>query len=385
MNDTILLLLLQILKTMNKYLIILAVLIFGYSSFAQTGSRVVQSIKGKVIDEITNEAVAYTNIGIEGTFYGTASDADGNFELKIPEEMVSSQIFFSALSYKNDTFPVSDLFDREFSIIKLEPLTYDIEDVDVAAQSRVLIRILRMASENTPYNYLGGPFNLVCTFENEKTIDDTVKVTDRAEVLIYDRTGYRNPSKTDAFRMRSYELKKEEPDYSFATGTTNFDELLGLDWVRSATSVLNPALLTTFNLRLENETIVDGKPVWVISFSQEEPTLAGSQDFHATQFSGRITIAKEDYSVIKIEGKGESARHHRQGKNLAVGNSNSNYFEDVTYDFSISYSRLKPDIFSLNKRYRFNGKIVEEKSRLLVNQVQMADVKEITTRNYFAK
>jgi hypothetical protein len=370
---------------MNKYLIILAVLIFGYPSFAQTGSRVVQSIKGKVIDEITNEAVAYTNIGIEGTFYGTASDADGNFELKIPEEMVSRQIFFSALSYKNDTFPVSDLFDREFSIIKLEPLTYDIEDVDVAALSRVLIRILRMASEHTPYNFLGGPFNLVCTFDNEKIIDDTLKVTDRAEVLIYDRTGYRNPSKTEAFKMRNYELRKETPDYSFATGITNFDELLGLDWVRSATSVLNPALLSTFNLSLEDETVVDGKLVWVISFSQDVPTLAGSQDFHATQFSGRITIAKEDYSVIKIEGKGESARHHRQGKNLAVGNSNSNYFEDVTYDFSISYSRLKPDIFSLNKRYRFNGKIVEEKSRLLVNQVQMADVKEITTRNYFAK
>jgi hypothetical protein len=369
---------------MNKYLIILAALIFGYPAFAQTGSRVVQSIKGKVIDEVTNEAVAYTNIGIEGTFYGTASDADGNFELKIPEEMVSRQIFFSALSYKNDTFPVSDLFDREFNMIKLKPLTYDIENVDVAAQSRVLIRILRMASENTPYNFLGGPFNLVCTFDNEKTIDDTVKVTDRAEVLIFDRTGYRNPSKTDAFKMRNYEIKKEEPDYSFATGITNFDELLGLDWVRSATSVLNQALLSTFNLRLEDETVVDGKLVWVISFSQDVPTLAGSQDFHATQFSGRITIAKEDYSVVKIEGNGESAKHHRQGKNLAVGNSNRNYFENVTYDFSITYSKLKPDIFTMNKKYEVNGQNVEEKSRLSVNQVQMADVKEINIREYFA-
>jgi len=370
---------------MNKYLIILAVLIFGYSAFAQTGSRVVQSIKGKVIDEMTNEAVAYTNIGIEGTFYGTASDADGNFELKIPEEMVSRQIFFSALSYKNDTFPVSDLFDREFIIIKLEPLTYDIEDVDVAAQSRVLVRILRMASENTPYNFLGGPFNLVCSFSNEKTIDDTLKVTDRGEVLIFDRTGYRNPSKTDAFKMRNYELKKEKPDYSFATGVTNFDELLGLDWVRSASSVLNPALLATFNLRLEDETVVDGKLVWVISFSQDKPTLAGSQDFHATQFSGKITVAKEDYSVLNIEGSAKSEKHNRQGKFLAVTGSSRDYAEDVTYDFRMAYSKLKPDVFSMNKKYRLNGQRIEETSTLTFNQVQMADLREITTRNYFAK
>lgn len=352
--------------------------------FAQTETRVAQSIKGKVINEITNEAVAYTNIGIEGTFYGTASDADGNFELKIPEEMVSKQIFFSALSYKNDTFPVRSLFEKEFNIIKLEPQTYDIADVDVAAQSRVLIRILRMASENTPYNFLGGPFNLVCTFENEKIIDDTLKVAEKAEALIFDRNGYRQPSKTDAFKTRKYQFKKEDPDYSFSTGITNFDELLGLDWVRSATSVLNPALLGLFTLKLEEESELDGKPVWVISFSQDEPTLAGSQDFHATEFRGKITIAKDDYTVLKIEGTAKSEKQNRQGKFLAVSGSNQNYFEDVAYDFGITYSKLKPEMLSMNKKYRLNGQQIEETSTLLVNQVQMSNIKEITSRDYFA-
>lgn len=369
---------------MNKYVILFLCLAFVRPIFAQTETRVAQSIKGKVINEITNEAVAYTNIGIEGTFYGTASDADGNFELKIPEEMVNKKIFFSALSYKNDTFPVRSLFEKEFSIIKLEPQTYDIADVDIAAQSRVLIRILRMASENTPYNFLGGPFNLVCTFENEKIIDDTLKVAEKAEVLIFDRNGYRQPSKTDAFKTRKYELKKEDPDYSFSTGITNFDELLGLDWVRSATSVLNPALLGLFTLKLEEETERDGKPVWIISFSQEEPTLAGSQDFHATEFRGKITIAKDDYSVLKIEGTAKSEKQNRQGKFLAVTGSNQNYFENVTYDFGITYSKLKPELLSINKKYRLNGQQVEETSTLLVNQVEMANVKEITSRDYFA-
>jgi hypothetical protein len=370
---------------MNRYLFIFLSLVLSYPGWAQTNTRVAQSIKGKVIDQITNEAVAYTNIGIEGTFYGTASDDEGNFELKIPEEMVSKKIYFSALSYKNDTFPVSSLFDKEFIIIKLEPQSYDIENVDIAAQSRVLLRILRMASENTPYNFLGGPFNLACTFENDKTINDTTHVSEKGKVMIFDRNGYKQPSIADAFKMRKYEMNKQKPDYSFATGTTNFDELLGLDWVRSATSVLNPAIVNQFDLALEDETELNGNPSWIISFRQKEPTLAGSQDFHATTFEGKITIAKNDYSVKKIEGSAVSEKHNRQGKSLAVGNSNNNFYEDVTYDFEITYAKLVPQEISLNKKYMFNRQKMEESSRLTVEQVQTTNVKEITSRDYFAE
>lgn len=370
---------------MNRYILILFLLVLSYSVWAQTGSRVAQNIKGKVINRITNEAVPYTNIGIEGTFYGTASDSEGNFELKIPEEMVSKKIYFSALSFKNDTFPVNSLFEREYNIIKLEPQSYDIENVDIAAQSRVLLRILRMASENTPYNFLGGPFNLACTFESNKTINDTTHVSEVAKVTVFDRNGYRQPSKTDAFKMRTYEMNKQNPDYSFATGTTNFDELLGLDWVRSATSVLNPAVLSQFELTLAEEPENDGVPVWIISFMQKEPTLAGSQDFHATFFEGKITIAKDDYSVKKIEGSAVSEKHNRQGKFLAVGNSNTNFYEDVSYNFEITFARLVPQKISLHKKYNFKSQKIEESLQLTVEQVQTANVKEISSRDYFSE
>ncbi|SHF40983.1 CarboxypepD_reg-like domain-containing protein [Mariniphaga anaerophila] len=370
---------------MNKYLIILLTLFFSYNAFSQTETGIAQSIKGKVINDLTNEPVAYTNIGIEGTLYGTASDADGNFELKIPVEMASGQIYFSALSFKNDTFPVQKLFEKEFVVVKLEPQSYDIGDVDIEAQSKVLLRILRMASENTPYNFLGGPFNLVCTYKNEKVTDDTLKTTKNAKVLIYDRTGYKQPSKTDAFKMRKYEITKDKPDYSFSSGITNFDELLELDWVRSATSVLNPGILWRLNLALEDEPEIDGASYWVIAFSQDEPTVGGSQDFHATSFEGKITIAKDDYSVKKIEGMATSDKQNRQGKSLAVGNLNTHYFKDVSYSFEMTYSKLKPESFQLNKTYLFNGKKVEEASQLTVDQVQTTGIKEIATRDYFVE
>ncbi|MFW6289369.1 MAG: hypothetical protein ACOC0R_00260, partial [Mariniphaga sp.] len=165
----------------------------------------------------------------------------------------------------------------------------------------------------------------------------------------------------------------------------NFDELLHLDWVRNASSVLNPALTDHFELALDGEPVIDGKPAWVISFSQKNPTPAGSQDYHATAFKGEITIFADDYTVKEIKVSARSKRHNRQGKFLAVGSNNSNYYEDVAYTFTVTYSKLKPEMMIMDKTYTYKGDRITESSELLIKNVQVQDVKEIVRRDYFAE
>ncbi len=368
-----------------KVLSIITILFFlSLGSMAQQSGKIVKTIKGKVINASTNEPISYTNIGLEGTFHGTASDGEGNFELKIPQELASKNIYFSAVGFKNKQFPVKSLFDKEFNVIKIKSQSYGIEDIDIAAQNMVLIRILRMASENIPYNFIRGPYNLIGTYSNEKTVNNAT-TKQNAEVLIYDHNGYAHPSKEDAFQSLKYSIKKEETDddYRFSTGTTNLDELLELDWVRSATSVLNPALTTGFKLKLEDEPTVNGEEYWIISFKQGQPTLAGSGDFYATGFEGKITINKEDYSVLNIEGKVVSPKNNRQGKALAIGSSNTNYFENVSYDFSIQYETLKPAKIELNKSYTSKGDRISEHSSLKITQVKATNLTQLDSRQYF--
>ena len=344
---------------MKKVIILFVLLISVWAANAQDEGKVVQTIKGKVIDEATNGPVSYTNIGLEGTLYGTASDGEGNFELKIPELLVSKNIFFSAVGFKNKMFPVTSLFDKEFNVVKLQPQSYDIGKIDVAAQSKVLIRILRMASDNTPYNFIGGPFNLICSYEKNTIVDDSVQVAQNAVVTAFDKNGYIKPSQQDAYQSLKYQLKevtKTSADYRFSTGTNNLDDMFGLDWVRTSSSVMNPGLLDDLQLKLDGEPEVDGSACWVISFKQIDPTLSGSGDFYATSFEGKITIEKDDYSVKKIEGKIHSEKNNRQGRGLAVGASNINFQKDVSYDFTVNYSNLKLDYILLNKMYTSGGK-----------------------------
>ena len=370
---------------MTRILLTFISIIISMAATAQSGTQVVKTIKGRIINEATNEPVAYTNIGIEDTFHGTASDDEGNFQLKIPGEMASRQIFFSSVGFQSMKLPVENLFNKEFNIIKLMPQTYDIEKVDVEGRSMVLARILRMASENTPYNYISGPFNLTGNMSVERITGNEQPENKQAELIIYDKTGYRTPSKTDAYKMRAYKVSQQEPDYSFSQSLLNIDEMLELDWVRNASSVLNPSLINTFELELKDEPVIDGKHAWVITFHQENPTFEGSQDFHAIAFKGEITILKADYSVKKIEAAVQSERHNRNGKSLAVGNYNSNYLDDVSYDFKVSYANLKPESFLMNKVYQFKGKSVKERISLEIDNVNVEDVQEITFRDYFAE
>ena len=350
---------------------------------AQTGSKVAHTIKGKVVDASESKPVSYTNIGLEGTLYGTASDAEGNFELKIPEDMVSKNIYFSAVGFKNRQFPVSELFDKDFNVVKLQAQSYDVGNVDVEAQNMVLVRILRMASENIRYNFGDGPFNLHFSYSRKTTINDTINRQTSAEVLVYDQNGYSHPSPIDAFRSRKYRVDKEGKDYSFSTNPLKVDELLALDWVRSASCILSPALLGDFRLSLQSQPTIEGKEFWVIAFRQVLPTPEGSGDYYATSFEGTITIRKEDYTVYNISGKIKAPRNNRQDRSLAIANSNNNYLENVSYEFSVDYRKLLINQIKMNKSYTYKGDKYTENTDMTVARAHANNLVVLNSRDYF--
>jgi hypothetical protein len=370
---------------MKTLTIFLLALCFSITAVAQNSSKVVQTVKGKVVDASSNRPVSYTNIGLEGTYYGTASDAEGNYELKIPEEMVEKDVYFSAVGFKSIQFPVKDLFDKEFNVVKLQAQSYGVDEVDIAAQNMVLIRILRMAAENIKYNYGAGPFNMHCSYNNECTVNNKVQEPQIASVLIYDAKGYSEPSKSDAYVSRKYSVEKEkgDTDYQFSTGLMNIDDLLELDWIRSGACILNPALLNDYTLSLESQPTIDGKEYWVILFSQKKPTLEGSGDFYATAFKGKITINKVDYSVLKIEGEVKSEKNNRQGRGLGLGSSNTNYLTDVSYNFVVDYKDLLLSQVSLSKSYKYEGKSIIGNSVLKVDRAHTNNLTTLETREYF--
>lgn len=367
-------------KTITIFALGLLVSVFAA---AQTGSKVAHTIQGKVVSTESNQPISYTNIGLEGTFYGTASDEDGNFTLKVPEEMVDKNIYFSAVGFQNRQFPVKELFDREFNVVKLVEQSYDVGNVDVEAQNMVLIRILRMASENIRYNFGAGPFNMHCNYSKETTKNDSINTATTASVLIYDKTGYSQPGPLDAYKNRNYRVTLEGSAYSFSENMLKIDELLALDWVRSASGVLNPALLSDYKLALQSQPTIEGEQYWVIAFKQVLPTLEGSGDYYANAFEGSITIRKDDYAVRSISAKAKAPKNNRQDRSLAVAAGNSNYQEEVSYEFTVEYRDLLLNQINLAKSYTFKGDTFRENTVMQVTRAHANNLTVLDNRDYF--
>lgn len=368
---------------MKTILICTFSLLVSAFSFAQTESNLAHTIKGKVVNTESNQPVSYTNIGLEGTFYGTASDQDGNFTLKVPTELVDKNIYFSAVGYQNRQFPVKELFDREFNVIKLRSQSYDVGDIDVEAQNMVLLRILRMASENIRYNFGAGPFNLHCNYSKETTKNDTINTVQTANVLIYDRSGYSQPGPLNAFESIKYRVTTEGSAYTFSENMLKIDELLALDWVRSASGVLNPALLSDYKLALQSQPTIEGEQYWVISFKQIVPTLEGSGDFYASAFEGTITVRKEDYAVRSISVKAKAPKNNRQDRSLAVAADNNNFLENVSYEFSVEYRNLLINQVNLSRNYEYKNESYIENTVLQVTRAHANNLTVINERDYF--
>lgn len=74
-----------------------------------------------------NEKLAYVNIGIKNKNIGTISDKNGQFSIRIHKENKSDSLSFSYLGYKNLTFKISDIIQRNISefILEEEPMFLD--------------------------------------------------------------------------------------------------------------------------------------------------------------------------------------------------------------------------------------------------------------------
>lgn len=297
----------------------------------------VQLVKGRVVDSETQKGIAYTNIGVEGTFFGTASDAEGFFELKIPTEFKNDKLFFSAVGYANLVRNIPELTSKDFVKIQLVEQTYNIDDVDIAAQSRVLFRIIKTAASNIPANFMRGPLGMKIYFEETTKKNSDSASTREAVVNLYDEKGYQSPSITDAFKNRNFkfsQVKKNFESYSIPSGKTGFEELLEMDIARLSNGILNEKLLNDYDLQLEGISQFEGDSVWIISYKTNKADLAHTGDFYATQLDGKIYISKNNYEILRNECIIEAEKNHSHNRSLATKEANET---QVNYHFTATY------------------------------------------------
>jgi hypothetical protein len=371
-----------------KQLIAFTLLLFFFSLFSegQTGTIV---INGQVTDQETSEGIAFVSIGIEGTSQGTATNPEGYFELKVSDELKSKNLYFSAIGFKNISRPIADFIQQPGLVILLVPQAYRIDEINVAAESLVLQRILRTASERIPRNYISGPVNLKLYVENRESIGGESGQSTRTIVNLFDDSGYAKPSWTNAFKNRNYkiaEMHLDDPQTDLSEVATHIDELLEMDIVRLSNTIMNRNLITDYKLKLEAKTRYNSDSVWIISYQALKNDLAHTGSYYPTSFTGKIYIACSDYAVLRNEIHLTESKSGSQGRSLATKIS-----QQIQPQMNITVGYRKTDgkyvLSFINSEKQFTTpqkNRVYRSERMVTLETEKSNPEIIKGRDYFA-
>lgn len=160
-----------------------------------------QIIKGTILDQKTHEIIINASVYFNGSFVGTFSDQNGDFELNV-SHFSSSPLTISALGYYSVT--LTDFSPGKPLIVYLNPKAYEIEEVVIKAKSfaRERARNLKLFREN----FLGTTANAgSCKIINEDDItllleNDTLKAFSSKPLRIDNRgLGYKTTYYLDKF------------------------------------------------------------------------------------------------------------------------------------------------------------------------------------------
>ena len=259
------------------------------------------SIGGKIVDSSNNNPVEFANVGIEGTYMGTASDIDGIFKLSINEKYSDFYAVISAVGYQTKKLKVKELAGSGLLTINLTPVKYGLSQVDIKAESMVLFGILKSAGNLIRQNYVSELFEYSTFYQSEKKPGDRKT---EAVVSVVDATGYGERTYTDAFVNRSYQISEIRRNYEYKPieeGVCNVDLLLLFDIVRVRGNILDSTGLYSFTLKLEDVSTFNGDSVWAISYKNSKLDFSTTGNRNVTSYSGVIYISKSTNAVLRNE------------------------------------------------------------------------------------
>ncbi|MFA6582624.1 MAG: carboxypeptidase-like regulatory domain-containing protein, partial [Paludibacter sp.] len=105
--------------------------------------------KGVVVDRKTGSPLPFANLRVEGTNISTVSNSDGQFLIKIANEIVNPKITVSFIGYKYKTITLADV-NPEMLRIEMEPTAIELPAISVISKDADLLiqKVMDKKGEN---------------------------------------------------------------------------------------------------------------------------------------------------------------------------------------------------------------------------------------------
>jgi len=226
--------------------------------------------KGEVRDSETKKPLIFAELSVDGTNISTISNTEGEFALKVPNNLLNGNLLVTFLGYKSKLMPLAQLKEgknkiyMEVSIVELSEVS-----LSIPSNAEALVReTLRKRGEN----YFDDP-TLMTAFYRE-TIKKRKKNVSLSEAVV---NIYKTPytsTKKDAVQL--YKARKST-DYSrldtialkLQGGPFN---ALFVDIMKYPEYIFEEGLLTKYDFTFDRTTRIKDRQIYVVNFTQK-PTI----------------------------------------------------------------------------------------------------------------
>lgn len=281
-------------------------------------------IAGKLIDAQTQEPIAFASIRIKDRALGMISNTDGSFKVPLKYKEYGNIIEISSMGYQSVELIIHDFLIDEINFIELQPSAFQLQEALVLGKKRnqkniSAEKIVQNAIDRILDNYPIEPYSQIGYYRDYQ-LDNTQYINLNEAILeVYDE-GFNTydalNTKVVLFDYKqntdfSRNLFAEKP-YDFNKGNKIIDKAYLPSYGGNEFTILNVHnAIRNYNINTysfanyfesdflkqhtfwkEDNTYIDDKILYTIKFKK--------LDSDAKAF-GTIIIAKEDYSIYKLE------------------------------------------------------------------------------------
>lgn len=292
----------NLLSHLNK-LAILLIIVFTFTStnkiVAQQGSAgdvvLLQTTeyKGKVVNSETGDPIASAHLLVSGTNISTITNNEGEFSLKITDDLSDAVVVISYLGYKSKSLPIS-YFKKEGTRIELEESIEELSSVNLfySGDARSLVESVL---KNRNKNYLDEPTVMTAFYrESIKKRKQSASLSE-AVVKIY-KQPYNN-------------LKKDDIEIYKARKSTNYEKLdtlalklrggpfntLYVDVMKYPEFLFEDFEVANFQFDFDDPTKFNDRYIYVVNFTENDRTRPW--------YYGKLFIDSESLSLVKASYK----------------------------------------------------------------------------------
>lgn len=251
-----------------------------------------QVVRGQIRDRDYDEPVPFASISILNKPFGTITNKEGWFELKIPARFRGEQLLVSSMGYEQQVLSPDSLSQKPVLLL-LKPVNIKLKEIKVRAIKPLWV--MDQLLDHIPKNYSKDNRLMTAFYREVLTQDDEYMNVSEAVIQLL-KAPYDHPLREDQIRFLKGRKSPDVETFQWVDFKMQGGPYytLQLDVVKTMDSFLNLEYRASY--RYEAGSMIDylGRPTYVIHF-----TPTGKNEF--LTYKGKLFIDQESFALVHAE------------------------------------------------------------------------------------